>query len=594
MALDVSQITGKVPPVSQSGAGGQSDIKFPLFGTKKSGGPDMSALMNFLILASPLLEMHSPGAGLGTIQGVLRHQAAEEDKRTRSAHAMLQFFLGVPEENLEAVKGTLLDMGEDRGVVERIAAVARRLQPQKSPFEKELEKLLNIPELAEAFAFSKATGQAPESFLTADAVRGVQGRGLNIPFEVRSQDVVTGTRETPGTPAIPGQIFTAPKATPTAMESFRAGERGQTFVPEVTGVRPGQAAVPSRQEPIVEKRERVVVRGARENAIPTFSDLFPKSANTLFGAAKIPVDSKGNPDINEASQIAQRMGWIVTEEDLAKQRSAHADFLRKKLVAGLRAPGSVNLPILRAQMNDLGMNWPVEIQEARDSVLKTKAGEAAEVVINGQRLLVPQSVAAQLENRPTMVTITDPKTGKTVRVPATSLPSFFPRRAPGQGDGEGGVGRDKVLNRQLERNEIEAESNLQAAQEEKKFLLGNVPPKFISDPVDPSVRKPNPEFTAWRKQLAQADTTIRKSRARLGAISKRRGGQPTTQRPGGQSSQRDTVGAVAVNRLRRLSRAEQMKWLRQGRFYASLSPQDQVLVKNELRLTDAEVQELVR
>jgi len=591
MALNVSQITGNPPTGTQSGAESQSDIKFPLFGTKqKSGGVDISALMDLLILVSPLLEMQSPGAGMGTLQGVVRHQASEEDKRKRSSQALLEFLLKTPPEHMEQMTGALVDMGEDPKIVRQMAAVARRLQPQKSPVEQAFEKLLNIPELAEAFAFSKATGQAPESFITPDAVRGVQGRGLNIPFEVRSQDVVTGTREIPGSPAIPEQIFTAPKATPTAMESFRAGERGQAFVPEFTGMRPGQAAVPARQEPIVEKRERVVVRGARENAIPSFGDLFPKSANTPFGAAKIPVDSKGNPDINEASQIAQRMGWIVTEEDLAKQRSAHADFLRKKLVAGLRAPGSVHLSVLRAQIDDLGMSWPVELQQARDSVLKTKAGEPVEVEINGQPLLVPQSVAAQLESRPTMVTITDPKTGKTVRIPATSLPSFFPRRAPGEG-GEGG-GVDRAQRRQLENKQLDAESALDAAEEEKRFLLGNVPPKFVSDPADPEVRKPNPAFTEWRKQLYEADNRIRKSRATLKVLQRRGGVRPEPSRPRPDSAQ--TLGDKIVARLRGQSRTVVMSSLKKDGRFKQLSPQDQVLVKNGLRLTDAEVADLIK
>lgn len=85
----------------------------------------------------------------------------------------------------------------------------------------------------------------------------------------------------------------------------------------------------------------------------------------------------------------------------------------------------------------------ISSQFARQQPPKPEEPKMA-VTINGQTYNLSHAQAAQLAfqqqrqgEKVQMVTITDPVSGKTITVPATSLPSFFPRKAPGDEGVEG-------------------------------------------------------------------------------------------------------------------------------------------------------------
>ncbi len=125
-----------------------------------------------------------------------------------------------------------------------------------------------------------------------------------------------------------------------------------------------------RTEERVVGTERVVEPVLPQKAQPlTFDMLWPKAQGTAWEGRAVPIKD-GVPDLRTATAIAKDNGWIVTTSDQLRMQDRYQQFLRDKLVAGLRNPGSVNLGMLRRQVDQAGMNWAVEKDRAQQQIAR--------------------------------------------------------------------------------------------------------------------------------------------------------------------------------------------------------------------------------
>lgn len=177
------------------------------------------------------------------------------------------------------------------------------------------------------------------------------------------------TREVPEMQTVTRQGFkVAPKVAPSPMEAFRAGERGQPFVPKVF--------------PTTEEVRVPTGKTAREPILPA------------------------------------ETGIVVDIPGLGKR------------IALSQLPEGAQSAIITRLFDE---NSKVDVRLADGQVIKgVSPDKAAEIA---SRKGTPQV---------SMVTFRDPTSGATVTVPATAIPSFFPRKAPGGGGGGGAETQNKI------------------------------------------------------------------------------------------------------------------------------------------------------
>jgi hypothetical protein len=88
-------------------------VAAPIKGTGggEGGGLTLDTIMPFLILAAPFLEMSRPGYGVGLVQGVLGHQAHQQEMRQKTIFGLAQEFSKSAPEHMDILEAALNNAG---------------------------------------------------------------------------------------------------------------------------------------------------------------------------------------------------------------------------------------------------------------------------------------------------------------------------------------------------------------------------------------------------------------------------------------------------------------------------------------------------
>lgn len=114
---------------------------------QKNGGMDLDSILPFLMLLSPMLEMRSPGSGLGLSSGILQYQRGRQEKRQRESMSLLQLLSEVDEDQLATAQGALIDAGYDPGLVKAMGKASRGMVDPARKAERALSQLVEDPNL---------------------------------------------------------------------------------------------------------------------------------------------------------------------------------------------------------------------------------------------------------------------------------------------------------------------------------------------------------------------------------------------------------------------------------------------------------------
>jgi len=340
--------------------------KAPQRAQGQGGGFSMDTLMPLLLMAAPFLEAHQPGYGMGLVGGVLQHQQEQAQARRQTILSMAKEFGNTPDDQWAAAEGLLKSQGLDAQTISAIKAARVVFRDPNFALNEQIRHTREF--LAPEVAQQAVSGLPLQQILTPDRLRAAQVAGIQLPYDVQTT--------APGQAAIPGAM----RGTPS--------EIGTAAAQPV-------AAVPAQ--------ERVVVRG--RTAVPTYGQLFgataPQIMNTPFANTPIPVDAQGIPNLREAAQTVEAITRtkITTDEAAATHRKNYQEYLRGKLMDGLRSPGSVDFATLRTQMASDeagGMSFNGEFVKAQDAVTKEIAARPVFVTVGGQTYPVSSAEALKI------------------------------------------------------------------------------------------------------------------------------------------------------------------------------------------------------
>ena len=327
-------------------------------GGGEGGGMNLDTVMPMLLLLSPLLELYRPGYGVGLAQGVLAHQANIRDTRQKTIFALAQDFAKVSPDQKDIMKAAFRNVNIAPDIFDAAWQLGQATRDPHAENERKLQEILR-PFIEEANLTHKPFDPTQ---MPIEQFRKAQELGGFPTYQERQGVIAPGTSGAPGIAPQPRDIQ-GPSGALTSPVGYQAP------TPPVMG-------------------PQIVRRG--EQPVPTFVQIFP-NATGPFANAPIPMKN-GVPDLNEATVIATRFGWIKTpadrrEEDALaeKHKTQYQEFLRGKLEAGLDKPGSVDLATLRAQMEspDAGMNFASELRKAQNVIAQQAAKLPVQVVLPG-------------------------------------------------------------------------------------------------------------------------------------------------------------------------------------------------------------------
>ena len=326
------------------------------------GGLNLNSIMPLLLLAAPLIEAHNPGAGMAMASNYLNYTRQQADQKQRTILGMAHEFANTTDEQWPAVEGLLRSQGLGPDVIRAIKEGRTAFRDPNWETEQQFRQIFG-PGLDAARQMGVRFTPTPEQ------VQAAQRAGLQIPYDVQG-----------GSPAIPAQPG--------------GGELG-TRTPPV----PAQAAVPGQ----------VVLRGTQAAApTTTIGQVFSGAAGTPF--ANLPA----NP--------ANTRLWMDFSKNNTEHKKEYQAFLREKMLAGLRLPGSVNLAELRTQMEspEAGMSFAAEFSRARDAMAKLPVP----VTINGQTQMVSPDKAADIALRENGMVTVPLGGGRTVQMTGAQYANF--------------------------------------------------------------------------------------------------------------------------------------------------------------------------
>lgn len=307
-----------------------------------------------------------------------------------------------------------------------------------------------------------------------------------------AQGIDLPVRETPETARVSRESFQVRPATDaSAMESFRAGERGQAFVPRVTPTTE-QVEVPTGKT----RRELDIGRTSRV----TLAEYDPRFADTPYADSPLPLDENtGEVDIARLRQFEQGAG---IETPIARGKRERTN------VFGERTDARGRLNELRAQATAAKTEEQFRAAlEARNEFISNIRRYKPYLGLTEGPVDVERAVA-EWRSRPE----------------ARRVELSEQREARmGKGRGKGGKGRGPKSESDTDRRRREAaQADLDSSQESKRAHLGTKPTSALLDPK---------AYAAWQKRLTQLDDRIRRARAKLSTMGVSSRQKPTTPKP---------------------------------------------------------------
>lgn len=163
-----------------------------------------------------------------------------------------------------------------------------------------------------------------------------------------------------------------------------ASPRLQSYLRQ-TGHADGDPFKPSQLEAITGKIDIAPTSGGL-----TYGELFPAARNTAQGSIPVPMDG-AKVDLNQASNVAVRMGWVSDRTDARQTRETAIQALRDRLLYTMRNPTSAGsgASAIARQFTALGVNADVEIDKAARVVEKEHIDRARSLDLIGPNAEIP-------------------------------------------------------------------------------------------------------------------------------------------------------------------------------------------------------------